>query len=66
MPSKYTEAYKLSEQLEDIGDGPFADDNQVFLCSIAVSLKRIADAFQGDEKNAGLVWLIGELTNRPC
>ena len=45
----------LSDKLEDVGSGPngyapsFNDDREVFLCSIAISLKRIADAL---ERNA--------------
>lgn len=30
--------------IEDVGTGVFRDDRDIFLCSIAVSLKRIADA----------------------
>lgn len=30
--------------IENVGDGSFQDDNSVFLASIAISLKRIADA----------------------
>lgn len=29
--------------IENVGPGPFEDDREVFLCSIAISLKRIAD-----------------------
>lgn len=30
--------------IEDVGTGTFQNDGDIFICSIAVSLKRIADA----------------------
>lgn len=59
-----TEQDRLASLLEDTGPGPFASDQEVFLGSIAISLKRIADAMWGNKGNAGLLWLIGEYTSR--
>lgn len=36
--------------VEDVGNGPFIDDKEVFLGSIAISLKRLADAFATDRR----------------
>lgn len=55
---------KLAAKLEDTGPAPFESDEEYFLCSAAISLKRIADALAGNEQNASIAWLIAEYTNR--
>lgn len=55
---------KRRPDIEDIGNGTFDSDADIFLCSIAISLKRIAVAMAGNETNTGLTWLVAEYTNR--
>lgn len=42
-------------RIENLNGFHFVDDKEAFLASIAVSLKRIADAVTGDDKRLGLM-----------
>lgn len=39
--------HRPSLDIENVGNGPFPDDATVFLASIAISLKRLSDRFEG-------------------
>jgi hypothetical protein len=48
-------AYPLATKLEPDAVAVAAEETTVLLCSIAISLKRIADAVTGTSENSGVV-----------
>jgi hypothetical protein len=50
--------------IENVSANGFSDDKEVFLASIAISLKRIADVIAGDPQRLGLIDAMFEMQSR--